>query len=478
MDESGLSTVPSKLKKVIGEKGRNVSKITSAERGVTVTVICCMSGGGHFVPPALIFPRKRHHDALLFDAPHGSIQMCSDSGFINTDLFLDWLKHFQKAVKSSAEDPVLLVLDNHSSHVSLSAVLFCREHSIHVVSLPPHSSHKTQPLDVCFYGPLKTHYASAAENWMAMHPGKAISQYQVAELLNIAYSRCATVGVACKAFAVTGIWPLNKCAFTAVDFVGSLVTDKPYQSLAAGGDQPSSAAASIDGGEVSVSVAVEGGGEISLLVEVDESSLPATVGSDGPLSNAVSNGNGRPTVTSSPSNATEPGNGDEPSSVEGLAVHVSPSAIRPFPKTGDTCKKRRKSMRSEIFTASPFKDKLTEKQKDDRRLHMADKQTENVSKNTRKVGNSKSKNMTKKQVDKKQIHHDSNRKRKLLANSQKQKKAKQAKKSCSADIFCPACEESYHEPPTEDWIQCQQCLKWWHESCTSYEGGAFVCDLC
>jgi len=65
---SGLGTVPSS-KRVIGEKGRNVSQTVLAERGVTVTVICCMSDAGHFVPPTLIFPRKRLHDALLHGAP-------------------------------------------------------------------------------------------------------------------------------------------------------------------------------------------------------------------------------------------------------------------------------------------------------------------------------------------------------------------------------------------------------------------------
>jgi len=223
MDESGLSTVPTKLRKVIGEKGHNVSKIVSAERGVTVTVICCMSAAGNFVPPALIFPRKHLSDALLHGAPSGTVGMCSDSGFINSDLFLDWLKHFQNTVKSSVQDPVLLVLDNHSSQISLSSVLFCRQHSIHILSLPPHSSHKAQPLDVCFYGPLKTHYAAAAEAWMGMHPGRAITPYQVAELLNSAfYGKCASVGVASKAFAAVGIWPLNRNVFTSSDFVGHL----------------------------------------------------------------------------------------------------------------------------------------------------------------------------------------------------------------------------------------------------------------
>lgn len=160
-----------------------------------------MSAGGNFVPPALTYPRKQHNEALLHGAPLGTIQVCSNSGFINSDLFLDCLKHFQVSVKSSQQDPV----DNHSSHISLASVQYCRQHSIHVASLPPHLSHKTQPLDVCFCGPLKIHYATAAENWTAMHLGWAISQYKVAELLNTAYSRVASLWVASKAFAAVGI---------------------------------------------------------------------------------------------------------------------------------------------------------------------------------------------------------------------------------------------------------------------------------
>jgi hypothetical protein len=225
----------------------------------------------------------------------------------------------------------------------------------------------------------------------------------IAMLLNIAYSRCATIGVACKAFASAGIWPLNRCAFTGVDFVGLLFTDKPLPPMTAGGDEPSSAAPADGDGEilVSMSVPVEGVDEISLLAEYDESPLPtsgagtgsnmsatvlSTAGNDGPLSTAVPDTNG-PT-TSSSSNRTLLTNGDGSSSVEGqspasAAPPVSPSSIRPFPKCGDTStKKRRKSMKSDIFTAPPFKNQLTAKQMEveDRRLRMADKQTENLSK--------------------------------------------------------------------------------------------------
>ncbi|XP_046662658.1 histone acetyltransferase HAC12-like [Homalodisca vitripennis] len=38
--------------------------------------------------------------------------------------------------------------------------------------------------------------------------------------------------------------------------------------------------------------------------------------------------------------------------------------------------------------------------------------------------------------------------------------------------------KKYSDPPVEEWIQCSKCSEWWHENCTSYEGGEFVCDYC
>ena len=73
---------------------------------------------------------------LFKDAPEGSLPMISESGFMNSELFIAWLEHFQKFVKTTQDDTVLLILDNHLSHCSLEAVMFCREH-ITLLSLLP-----------------------------------------------------------------------------------------------------------------------------------------------------------------------------------------------------------------------------------------------------------------------------------------------------------------------------------------------------
>ena len=36
----------------------------------------------------------------------------------------------------------------------------------------------------------------------------------------------------------------------------------------------------------------------------------------------------------------------------------------------------------------------------------------------------------------------------------------------------------YRSSYTEDCIQCSECATWWHEACTAYETGCFVCDNC
>lgn len=44
----------------------------------------------------------------------------SDSGWVNSELFLAWLQFFNQAIPSSRL--VLLILDGHSSHVSIETI--------------------------------------------------------------------------------------------------------------------------------------------------------------------------------------------------------------------------------------------------------------------------------------------------------------------------------------------------------------------
>lgn len=64
----------------------------------------------------------------------------------------------------------MLILDGHESYHSTQFELYCKEHKIIAVCMPPHSSHLLQPLiDVGCFGPLKQSYGRQIENLLRTH---------------------------------------------------------------------------------------------------------------------------------------------------------------------------------------------------------------------------------------------------------------------------------------------------------------------
>ena len=63
----------------------------------------------------------------------------------------------------------MLIIDGHESHVSADFQAFCKEKNIITISMPPHSSHLLQPLDVGCFGPLKRAYGREIEGFMKAH---------------------------------------------------------------------------------------------------------------------------------------------------------------------------------------------------------------------------------------------------------------------------------------------------------------------
>ena len=224
MDESGIQNVQ-KPQKICATKGaRHVGKMTSGERGFTVTVICAFNGAGAYIPPMIIFPRVRMLPVLMRGAPVDAIGGVSKSGWTDANLFITWLKHFQKIVNASNENPKIIILDGHHSHKTLEAVTFCRANGIYLITLPPHCTHRMQPLDVNYFKSLKHNYTNQCDNWMTTHHGKRISQYEMAAIFGRAYIRASTPDKGVKGFEKCGIWPYNPEAFTEDDFLATKLT--------------------------------------------------------------------------------------------------------------------------------------------------------------------------------------------------------------------------------------------------------------
>lgn len=156
----------------------------------------------------------------------------SDSGWMNSDLFLQWLHCFIKFSRSSKESPVLLILDGHSTHTkSLEVIDLARGNGVILLCLPPHTSTRLHPLDVTFFKPLSLYYGEELRKWLHCNPGKVVTLWQISSLFGAAFIQAATMRTALSGFEKTGIWPPNKNIFPESYYLLSDTTDNPMQAL-------------------------------------------------------------------------------------------------------------------------------------------------------------------------------------------------------------------------------------------------------
>ena len=331
VDETGMTTVQQQKQKIIAPTGKKqVGKIVSAEKGETITAVVCVSAAGVFVTPVLIFPRKNMNSRLLVGAPPGTVGLTSPSGWINADLYLQWLKHFVKHSGATVDRKVLLILDNHESHVTLQACDLCRDNGVVVVSLPPHCSHKCQPLDLSVFGPLKTAYYKRCSEWLHSNSGKRITQYEVASLFGDAYCSISNIQKCVSGFRAAGIYPFNSGVFSDEDF---LAAENLMQSHA----QPETDSVAVVGAEAGASTPAPEGGL-------------------------------------APAEGPSPHTSDQ--TAKAVKKRISVTDISPLPsaRVAETGK-RRKCKRSEIITSSPMKSALESKASQQKQKETAENKT-------------------------------------------------------------------------------------------------------
>ncbi|XP_031639161.1 uncharacterized protein LOC116351222 [Contarinia nasturtii] len=220
MDETGFPTVPTKFGKIIAVKGvKRVGQAASAERGTLVSMALAVNAVGGFVPPFFVFPRKNMQSYFMDSASPNADATCNESGWMQQNEFVKYIRHFLKYVNSSRQKPILLLLDNHTSHLSIEAIDLALENGIIMLTFPPHCSHKMQPLDVSVYGPLKGYYSTECKNWQTANAGKALDIRHIPGLVCAALDQALTPANIKSGFIKTGICPLKRNAFTESDFV-------------------------------------------------------------------------------------------------------------------------------------------------------------------------------------------------------------------------------------------------------------------
>ncbi len=303
------------------EKGKKqVGSVTSAERGELVTVVCAVNAAGNATPPMFIFPRVKFKDCFMIGAPPGAKGTSTRTGWMNEDTWAEFLDHLIQHTNCTPDRPMLLILDNLKAHISLKAVEIAKSNGIVLLTLPPHTSHRMQPLDVTVFGPFKTQCSRALDGWMRSNPGKTVSIYQIAGLVNEAFMSAVTPRNITSGFRSSGIFPYNRYIFPDEAFAPSMVSDRPNPEL-----QPATA---------------------------DDPDGPPPADDPPAADNALADAN--PSTVHGPHGCASPADSDVPR-VPSQPGYVSPREILPLPKCPPRTQTKRKRVKTAILTDTPEK---------------------------------------------------------------------------------------------------------------------------
>jgi len=158
----------------------------------------------------IILAGKNHQKEWYLDRPKDWAIGVSENGWTNDDLALKWLAGtFDPHTKTRTIGKYrLLILDGHGSHSTAGFDQFCTQNSIKSLYMPPHSSHRLQPLDVSCFGPLKHFYGQRVQTCMRLGINH-IDKIEFLEHYRPARHQALIKSNICSGFAATGLVPFN-----------------------------------------------------------------------------------------------------------------------------------------------------------------------------------------------------------------------------------------------------------------------------
>ena len=233
MDESGFPLDPKPPKGVCARGAKNPFSVGSGQK-TQITAVGCVSAAGQIMPPMVIWDRRNLKHELTKDEIPSTIYGLSDKGWMNADLFHKWFKrHFLRYAPSNR--PLILLLDGHSSHYCTEAIRLASDNEIILFTLPPNTTHLTQPLHKGVFGPLKQMWRQVCHDYLVSHPGKVITRYTFSSLFSRAWMSSMTAANSIAGFQTTGIYPLDPTVVTSKlrgEGVASLYDRKDLQRYA------------------------------------------------------------------------------------------------------------------------------------------------------------------------------------------------------------------------------------------------------
>ncbi|CAK5274984.1 unnamed protein product, partial [Mycena citricolor] len=230
MDEKGCQRGGGKktagVKYFFGRQQRTRYRHRSANLEL-VTILEAVCADGSSLLPGFVFPGVEQSPEW-FDEDLAILICMSATGWTDNHISVQWFKKcFIPQAKAWAKEkgtndqPILLVLDGHGSHEALELIDLARENNIILLLLPPHTTHKLQPLDVGVFGPFSRAWTEKCDDVVDDTTKEMPKEDFVKHYMDVRRQtfKPATIQTA---FRKSGLFPINRAAFNDEDYATSV----------------------------------------------------------------------------------------------------------------------------------------------------------------------------------------------------------------------------------------------------------------
>lgn len=186
------------------------SRIHTGSGKESTTVLITISANGICLPPFVIYKAKHLYDTWCpKNLIRGIVYNKTDSGWIDEDRFFDYFNRLFIPETKHLDRPLLLILDGHTSHLSLKTTRLAIENQIHILCLPAHATHILQPLDVYTLKFVKTQWRTLLWEFNKKHCSKKLDKSNFIHLFAKLYSYALLPSHCSAAFGKAGIFPFD-----------------------------------------------------------------------------------------------------------------------------------------------------------------------------------------------------------------------------------------------------------------------------
>lgn len=217
-DETSVPLSP-ESNTVLAEKGApSVYHITDDSKK-NISLLSTYSASGKRAPPMVLYYYKgKVPKKIIENLPEDWGVGLSDNGWQTGETFFEYIANVYCPwlEKEKIQLPVIMYLDNHSSHLTPPLFSLCREKQIELIGLIPNSTHIYQPLDIAFFKAFKSEWRTTLPKWKNARNIFRLKKEDIAVVIketldNMKSEKSAVI----NGFKKAGLYPFDP---TAIDY--------------------------------------------------------------------------------------------------------------------------------------------------------------------------------------------------------------------------------------------------------------------